>query len=64
MACRDLLLAAQVRPRRGRGSTASATGEPWEIVIWFPEMGISSSWMVYFMEHPNLKWMITGVPPF
>ena len=24
-------------------------------------MGYPSSWMVYFMENPNLKWIINGV---
>ena len=28
-------------------------------------MGVPNSWMVYFMENPNLKWMRTfGVPPY
>ena len=26
----------------------------------FLKWGIPNSWLVYFMEHPNLKWMMTG----
>ena len=25
--------------------------------------GYPHSWMVYFMENPNLKWMMTGGSP-
>ena len=27
-------------------------------------MGVPHSWMVYFMENPNLKWDDLGVPLF
>ena len=26
-------------------------------------MGYPHSWMVFFMENPNLKWMMTGGTP-
>ena len=26
-------------------------------------MGVPNSWMVYFMENPNLKWMMTRGTP-
>ena len=26
-------------------------------------MGVPKKWMVYFMEHPNRKWMMTGGTP-
>ena len=33
--------------------------------IWrFPKMGVPNSWMVYFMDNPDLTWMIDGVPLF
>jgi len=29
-----------------------------------PQLEVPSiGWMVYFLEHPNLKWMITGGTP-
>ena len=29
-----------------------------------PQLEVASiGWMVYFLEHPNLKWMITGGTP-
>ena len=29
----------------------------------FPQMGVPTSWMVYFMENPNRKWMMTRGTP-
>ena len=32
--------------------------------IWgFHKYRYPNSWMVYFMENPNLKWMMTGGTP-
>ena len=37
---------------------------PWKVFSYMAQYGgvhkwgISNSWMVYFMENPNLKWMI------
>ena len=37
----------------------------WPKLIWrVPKSrGSTPKWMVYFMENPNLKWMITGGTP-
>jgi len=40
-------------------------GKKWDnhgIIMDFMEIywGYPNSWMVYFMENPNLKWMIFG----
>ena len=29
----------------------------------FPKIGVPKLWMVYFMEKPDLKWMMTGDAP-
>ena len=28
------------------------------------KLGYPNRWIVYFMENPNIKWMINGVPPW